>query len=75
MSELASECRVPAGELSRLLRLYGIEVERVRSISEQGPAELASSDADEVGGGIAGSRGIIDHGGHDAEALSVVSQG
>jgi hypothetical protein len=33
MARLQGDCRVPAGELSRLLRLYGVEVERVRSMS------------------------------------------
>lgn len=33
MAEIAARHQVPAGDLSRLLRLYGVEVERVRSIS------------------------------------------
>lgn len=33
MAEIAQRCRVPAGELSKLLRLYGVEVERTRSIA------------------------------------------
>jgi hypothetical protein len=35
MAEIARECEVPSGELSRLLRLYGVEVERARSISTE----------------------------------------
>jgi hypothetical protein len=30
MAEIASECRIPGGTLSRLLRLYGVEVEMDR---------------------------------------------
>jgi hypothetical protein len=34
MTRIAQEHRVPAGELSRLLRLYSIEVERTRTTSQ-----------------------------------------
>lgn len=48
MAKIAAECRVPAGELSRLLRLYGVEVERARAIAtESERSELA----DFAGGG------------------------
>lgn len=67
MVRIADSRRVAAGELSRLLRLYGVEVERVRSISEQGPADPEHSESDSLALGTIGSRGIIDHdlGGHD----------
>lgn len=35
MAEIAACHRVPAGELARLLRLYGVEVERARSLSTE----------------------------------------
>lgn len=35
MAQIAANHRVPAGELSRLLRLYGVEVERARSMSTE----------------------------------------
>lgn len=42
MAELAAKHRVLAGELSRLLRLYGVEVQRARAAAtESGRDELA----------------------------------
>lgn len=35
MAAIAERHRVPAGELSRLLRLYGVEVERARSLAAE----------------------------------------
>jgi hypothetical protein len=65
MAEIAEQCQVPGGELSRLLRLYSIEVERTRSIHND-PAGRVTSDADSLGGGMTGPRDIIDRrGGHD----------
>lgn len=39
MAEIAQRCRVPAGELSKLLRLYGVEVDRARSIATESVVE------------------------------------
>jgi hypothetical protein len=66
MQEIAAECRVPAGELSRLLRLYGVEVERVR----EAEAETDSDEGEPIGGGAASPAvrvlpGHHDRGGHD----------
>lgn len=50
MARIAEDCSVPAGELSKLLRLYGVEVERVRvvheSIRDEDPDSLGDSLAD-----------------------------
>lgn len=68
MAAIAERQRVPAGELSRLLRLYGVEVERVRSIE-------AESDRDEATDFAGGSPSPADHGspatmtgGHDGSS-------
>lgn len=66
MAELASDHRVPAGELSRLLRLHGVEVERARSVSaetrrDEGPA----SAEDDVLDGTGSPRPSSTDGGHD----------
>lgn len=53
MAQIAERHRVPAGELSRLLRLYGVEVERVREAS-------AGSDRDEAEGFAGGSSSPAD---------------
>lgn len=56
MQEIARDCRVPEGELPRLFRLYGVEVEQARRITEvrDDHADLAVGDAsaadDEVPG-------------------------
>lgn len=69
MAELADAHRVPAGELSRLLRLYGIEVERVRSMS----VEHDRAEAVPFAGGLASPAdddlaGHHDRGGHDGSS-------
>lgn len=66
MAEIAQRQRVPAGELSRLLRLYGVEVERARSIA----ADTQRDGAADFAGGLdspadGGPPRIIDRGGHD----------
>lgn len=48
MTRLADEHRVPAGELSRMLRLYSIEVERTRAASQSDGDETRVSLADRV---------------------------
>lgn len=48
MAEIAARNRVPAGELSRLLRLYGVEVERARSIT----TETTRPGVDDFAGGF-----------------------
>lgn len=63
MAEIAAECQVPAGELSRLLRLYGVEVERISAETDR--AELGPFD-----GGLSSpaDRELAGHhrpGGHD----------
>lgn len=70
MADIAEECRVPAGELSRLLRLYGVEVERARSIeADQDPLDEARFRAERLRSGIGSSRDIIDReGGHDGSS-------
>lgn len=75
MAELAAEHRVPAGELPRLLRLYGVEVERVRSAATE-----IRDEADDFGGGLASpaDRGLPAHhdlGGHDGNARSIAGTG
>lgn len=35
MAEIADDCQVTGGELARMLRLYGVEVERARSIEAE----------------------------------------
>lgn len=68
MADLAAEHRVPAGELSRLLRLYGVEVERARSMSTQPHRDEATS----FGGGLASTpdRDLPGHhdGSHDGSS-------
>jgi hypothetical protein len=49
MAELAADARVPAGELSRMLRLYGVEVERARSIA----AETGQDESGDLASGFA----------------------
>lgn len=67
MAQIADEHRVPAGELSRLLRLYGVEVERARSMS----AESERLESEDFAGGFASptERALAAHhgpiGGHD----------
>jgi hypothetical protein len=46
MQEIAAECRVPEGELSRVLRLYSVEVDGLRDQSQD---DARSSAADRVG--------------------------
>lgn len=67
MAEIAGRNRVPSGELSRLLRLYGVEVERARAIS-------TNTDPDEgevfgSGDGSLSDHALLGHhhpiGGHD----------
>lgn len=47
MAEIVASHRVPAGEKSRLLRLYGIEVERTRAAA----VETDRDQLDTLGGG------------------------
>ena len=76
MATIAERNRVPAGELSRLLRLYGVEVERARSIvTETQPAGSSASAGDSIPGGTGGPRRIIDHGGHDGGVRDGVAVG
>jgi hypothetical protein len=49
MAEVEARHAVPAGELSRLLRLYGVEVERARSIE----AQIIPDSPGDFGGGAA----------------------
>jgi hypothetical protein len=66
MAEIAARNRVPSGELSRLLRLYGVEVERARSISAgTGRDEPGALAAGFGSAGDIGSPDIMDRGGHD----------
>lgn len=70
MAELAAEHRVPAGELPRLLRLYGVEVERVRSAA----ADIRD-EGDDFAGGLdsPADRALPGHhdlGGHDGNGSS-----
>lgn len=63
MATIANESRVGAGELSRLLRLYGVEVERISTETDR--AELGPFD-----GGLSSpaDRELAGHhgpGGHD----------
>lgn len=66
MAEIAARHRVPAGEVSRLLRLYGVEVERARSIE----AETEQVEPGAFDGGLASppDAELAEHhrpGGHD----------
>lgn len=66
MAEIAAEHRVPAGELSRLFRLYGVEVERARSVAaDTSRDDLSGSRGDSLPARTGGSPAIIDRGGHD----------
>jgi hypothetical protein len=66
MAQIARRCEVPAGELSRLLRLYGVEVERARSIAaETDRAEAGSFDGGLVSASEADLTGHHGPGGHD----------
>jgi hypothetical protein len=71
IAELTAEHRVPAGELARLLRLYGVEVERARSISTKTTRDEAAAF---VGGfGSSADSGLPGHhrpGGHDGQAVN-----
>lgn len=58
MTRIAQEHRVAAGELPRLLRLYGVEIERVRS--------TARSDGDEASASLA-DRAFVAHAPADAD--------
>jgi hypothetical protein len=71
MAELAGEHRVAAGELSQMLRLYGVEVGRSRS----GSADTQRFEEERIDAGfasapVADSPRIIDRGGHDGNAGS-----
>ena len=51
MQKIAASCRVPAGELSRLLRLYSVEVERARRETRDEDTDFTAGDvsaADDV---------------------------
>jgi methylmalonyl-CoA mutase cobalamin-binding subunit len=70
IAELQDAHRVPAGELSRLLRLYGVEVERARSMVAQDESRF---EAERIAAGIpsVGVGGLAGHhrpGGHDGNA-------
>lgn len=58
MAEIAHRHRVPAGELSKLLRLYGVETERARSIAADQTVELEGFAG---GGSSPGDGGLADH--------------
>lgn len=59
MAQIGQRCQVPAGELSRLLRLYGVEVERTRSVA----VETDRQESGAFEGGLASSsdRGLSGH--------------
>lgn len=66
MARIAAEARVPAGELSRWLRLYGVEVERARSTE----ADIIRDDRPDFDAGFGSAAdpavpGHHDRGGHD----------
>lgn len=69
MAAIAADCQVPAGELARLLRLYGVEVERARAIE----AETDRTEDGTFAGGLASSSDpeLAGHhrpGGHDGRS-------
>lgn len=70
MAELAAEHRVPAGELSRLLRLHGVEVERARSMATDDERFAAERIASGLGSGgvVNGAAHHRPDGGHDGYA-------
>lgn len=58
MAEIAHRCEVPAGEISKLLRLYGVEVERARSVATESVVESG----DFAGGSVSpGDVGLAAH--------------
>lgn len=75
MTRIAQEHRVPAGELSRMLRLYSIEVERTRTASQPDGDEAASF----VGGQGSPADDVLprhhDRGGHDGRNGSSAGDG
>lgn len=69
MAQIAGRCRVAGGELARLLRLYGVEVERASSIA----AETDRAEPGRFVGGFdsPGDAELAGHhgpGGHDGSA-------
>jgi len=75
MTRLAQEHRVPAGELSRMLRLYSIEVERTRTTSQSDGDEAANF----AGGPGSPADDVLprhhDRGGHDGRNGSSARDG
>ena len=76
MAEVAGRHRVAGGELSRLLRLYSVEVERARAISSD---TIPDKDADLAAGlasaGDCGLPGHHDEGSHDGSSSSRTGAG
>jgi hypothetical protein len=66
MAEIAADCQVPAGELARLLRLYGVEVARAERLTAE--TDRAESGAFSDGLVSSGDPELAGHhrpGGHD----------
>lgn len=76
MAEIAEQCRVPSGELPRLLRLYGVEVARARAIAtETNRAEFDAQHARAFDDGLGSPSdpefaGHHRPGGHDGDGSS-----
>jgi hypothetical protein len=64
MQKIAAECRIPEGDLARLLRLYGVEVNSAHNPRD----EDDPSAADSIRAGTPPSPDIIDRGGHDGSS-------
>jgi hypothetical protein len=60
---------VPEGDLARLLRLYGVEVNSAHNPGDEGDP----STVDSLHGGTPASPDIIDRGGHDGSTRSTAS--
>lgn len=67
MATIASRCQMPEGELVRLLRLHGVDLQRLHATRDS-PGN-AGEDAD-VLDGTDGHPATIDRGGHDGSITS-----
>lgn len=64
MAQIAAECRVPEGEKARLLRLYGVEVDRLSAETDRDePDDFEAGLASAADVGLPGHHGP--NGGHD----------
>lgn len=67
MAQIAAECRVPEGEKARLLRLYGVEVDRLSAETDRDePDDFEAGLASAADVGLSGHHGP--NGGHDGRS-------